>query len=125
MSAAGQSVTRRDYLLRDEHPLDGLAYYRLVEVDIDGTTSTSATIAVEHRPGGSIWLQVLSDILLVHGLDGERLDARVLDASGRSMPVRMISTNAIDISSWPSGAYCLMLEGSEVRTKRFMIAGHP
>ncbi|HRH38588.1 MAG TPA: hypothetical protein PK760_09595, partial [Flavobacteriales bacterium] len=125
MSAAGHSIARRDYLLHDEHPLDGLAYYRLVEVDIDGTTTTTATIAVEHRAGGNVWLQVLNDMLLVHGLDGERLDARVLDAGGRTMPVRMISTNAIDISGWPSGVYGLVLGGSDAPMKRFVIVSHP
>lgn len=38
LDAAGNSLSRKDYALLDKHPLVGRAYYRLKQVDIDGTT---------------------------------------------------------------------------------------
>ena len=37
----GTSLVRHDYELNDEQPLDGMSYYRLKQVDFDGTSSYS------------------------------------------------------------------------------------
>ncbi len=46
VNAAGESQTSRHYGLLDEHPLAGTSYYRLKQIDRDGTTAYSKVVAV-------------------------------------------------------------------------------
>ncbi|MCC3156404.1 T9SS type A sorting domain-containing protein [Hymenobacter sp. 15J16-1T3B] len=46
VAGAGNSTQRRDYSFVDAHPAAGLAYYRLRQVDNDGTETLSNVVAV-------------------------------------------------------------------------------
>lgn len=51
VGGAGDSQTLRTYAFTDTEPLNGLSYYRLKQVDIDGTTTLSQLVAVERETG--------------------------------------------------------------------------
>lgn len=44
VAAAGNAQFRNDYLFTDEHPFPGLNYYRLEQVDVDGTSMLTYTV---------------------------------------------------------------------------------
>lgn len=51
VAAAGQSLQTLDYGFVDESPLEGLSYYRLKQVDVDGTSTLSQVVTVVYGPG--------------------------------------------------------------------------
>lgn len=64
--AAGISHQRRDYVFDDAAPMPGVNYYRLRQLDADGSGALSRIIAVQHAeprrlwassaPDGSVWI---------------------------------------------------------------------
>lgn len=129
VAGAGNSQTLRNYELIDRDPLIGLSYYRLAQVDLDGTVTESAMVAVE-RVGQSMLTFVpdpASDVVQVVVNDGHRLaQAVIFDVQGRA--VRMIDTKngelngPIPVHDLPSGVYTMravMTDGS-TQEGRFM-----
>ncbi len=53
VEGAGTSLERIDYRAFDRTPLPGLNYYRLVQTDLDGTSTLNATISVRIQAGGT------------------------------------------------------------------------
>lgn len=51
VEAAGTSTQTIDYAFMDEAPLEGLSYYRLDQVDLDGTRKYSPVVTVVYGPG--------------------------------------------------------------------------
>ena len=47
IGGAGNSSIQNDYVSVDDSPIPGLSYYRLKQIDFDGTISYSPTIAIE------------------------------------------------------------------------------
>ncbi|HRP82344.1 MAG TPA: T9SS type A sorting domain-containing protein, partial [Flavobacteriales bacterium] len=88
MPAAGNSQFRTDYLFVDQHPFRGVNYYRLEQVDHDGTTMRTYTVAATLFQGStnpSIFPNPAADELSV--VFPEPVQAgtqlQVLDATGR------------------------------------------
>lgn len=90
MPAAGHSITRIDYSWVDEDPLDGIGYYRLRQVDRDGTFKYSDIITVHFRGLASklvIYPNPASDHIVVRAdktFNGPA-EMLILDAAGRTM----------------------------------------
>lgn len=111
VQAAGSSAQVIDYQLVDEHPVPGANYYRLHQVDEDGSAAYSGTRAVHIVPltstvhlvpnPGSAMVQVL-----LHGAaSGSLFELR--DATGRLVMQRLITDarTEFDASALPSGLY--------------------
>ncbi|MGV3640233.1 MAG: T9SS type A sorting domain-containing protein, partial [Adhaeribacter sp.] len=49
IAGAGNSSQTLHYTSTDEYPLPGVSYYRLAQVDFDGTTSYSKVVAVKQH----------------------------------------------------------------------------
>jgi hypothetical protein len=47
-NAGGTSTEQLDYAFNDSHPLNGINYYRLKQLDFDGTSTYSRIIAIEN-----------------------------------------------------------------------------
>lgn len=83
---AGNSTSPRSYAVADEAPLGQLAYYRLKQVDYDGTTVTSSVIPVQPLADGTAsWLAATGTprqfrVLTPQGAAGQ---LQVLDVMGR------------------------------------------
>ena len=95
VAAAGNAQFRNDYHLVDENPFRGVNYYRLEQVDIDGTAIRSYTVVATLPDGNdrpSIYPNPASDVLNVaftRSVD-KPVELVILDALGRTVAaVRM------------------------------------
>jgi Secretion system C-terminal sorting domain len=114
IKSAGDSRQRLDYSFTDEAPLPGVNYYRLKQLDKDGTTGFSKTIAISSEtdqarfviypnPSDGRTIQLQFDNL---DLDGIRLR----DMLGREVPFEIQSNNNNGLTIRPTkslmtGAY--------------------
>lgn len=108
LAAAGNSSTLRDYAFTDASPLEGTAYYRLRQTDIDGQVHFSNTVEVSLRGGridifpnpatDGFWVSLPEDIV------GSLF---ITTAMGRLVKsVRLEGGKQyIDVSNLPSGVY--------------------
>jgi hypothetical protein len=126
VEGAGNSVSTLFYSSTDQRPRNGLNYYRLKQVDIDGTTDYSDVVAVDvHQkdlavfPNPTDGSVTLLDVVL--GRDQVAI---------YSPDMRLIRTHvgagtnpAIHLGDLPDGTYVIMVRtGEEIRTTRVVKA---
>jgi hypothetical protein len=88
-TAAGNSSVRKQYIFRDEKPLTGTTFYRLKEVDLNGTSRFSNIISLENRSVRNIQI----DNIYPNPLNGNDLNSQIyLPSDG------MIHTEIIDLA---------------------------
>ena len=128
VAAAGTTQARTTYDQTDEQPLFGTSYYRLRQVDHDGTTAFSPVqlirlgsangegLAVYPSPESRQW--VVSSALPAAVLASSPASVQVFDALGRSQQV-VITPEAgqpgrwvLDMRSRPAGLYIVRLESA-------------
>jgi hypothetical protein len=125
--AAGFSMETRDYERYDLAPANGLNYYRLKQVDYDGTVHNEGIVTVRFEDGGPRPLSVFpnpvvdlttvswsqpAELLQVSDAQGRLLQAIPLDAAGDG------GARSLDMSNYPAGIYFIRLESahdSEIR----------
>ncbi len=124
---AGTSSLARSYQFVDATPLAPRGYYRLRQVDRDGTTTFSPVIAVATQlPGASLAAYPLpaSASLTVVGATGCQL--AILDQLGRTLQ-RVASPAAsvrqLDVSQLPTGSYYVRDETTGRSTRFVKISG--
>ncbi|GAA3963233.1 hypothetical protein GCM10022407_07410 [Hymenobacter antarcticus] len=125
LAAAGSTQARTTYDLTDEQPLSGISYYRLRQVDLDGTTTYSPVRNVKRGlasgeglavyPGRSAQEWVVSTALPAEILAQGPAVVRVIDALGRlhQVPCPADASQAgqwaLDLRSLPTGIYIVRL----------------
>lgn len=130
VDGAGNSMSTLNYTFIDDAPLPGLSYYRLTQVDHDGTSTSSEVVAVT-RPGNaadlSIWPNPARDVLNVMAGNGPQvIGAQVHDASGRLVQDRGFPTASgtaqLDLNDVPSGVLFLSVRFADgtVQQQRFL-----
>ncbi|MCC6683470.1 MAG: T9SS type A sorting domain-containing protein [Bacteroidia bacterium] len=111
----GTTMNMTNYVALDEAPLAGTAYYRLVQVDFDGTTTLSKSVAVttnnQHTPSLSIYPNPSTGVVnatLTSESASEAFSATVLvtDITGRVVATKLIS-------ELTSSAKVNLLDGTE------------
>lgn len=112
-----QSLT--EYTHADDNAEQRVSYYRLKQVDLDGSFTWSDVVAVEGaRIGGSFVLypNPADQWLTISGLDGAAGAIRVLDASGRLVLDERIghglSSHRLDTGALMPGSYSAMVLSS-------------
>ena len=135
VDAAGTSYTTLDYAFVDPQPLRGVNYYRLKQVDLDGTTDISDVVAVTFARGVSAGkpypnppaTRINLDITL--STDAE-LTSQLMDATGRLVrSYRQGFTAGMQLFSAPvdgleTGAYSLLItdaSGEHMQAGRFIV----
>jgi hypothetical protein len=119
--AAGSSVMRHQYAATDDAPVTGWNYYRLVQLDQDGSRSISevrpvffgkaaaGSMRLYPNPAqGRVWLQ------LPVAASDDALRLRLLDAVGRVVldeRLPMTALQQVDASGIPAGSYTVWVEG--------------
>lgn len=114
VNGAGNSTSLRSYSITDDAPLAQLAYYRLKQVDYDGTTAISAIIPVQPlAPGGADWLLATSTpqqmrVVAPQSTGGQ---LQVLDMMGRVVFSQQLSTDhsLVTLPTMPAGVYVYRL----------------
>jgi hypothetical protein len=108
VKSAGTSAQARQYQLLDSAP--GLRnYYRLRQVDLDGTETFSPVVTVQADPEKAVltvYPNPATDLLTVRGPVGTAFT--VLDQTGRRVGGAVITEARLpqlDVHSWPVGLY--------------------
>lgn len=104
-----------DYELTDDNPLDGRSYYRLRQVDLDGTFAlfgpvavrfATAELAVFPNPAGA-------ELQLNREIDDAQ--AQLLTPAGRLLGIRPINAGRMDLTGLRPGLYLLRVGNETVR----------
>lgn len=125
VAAAGTTSARTTYNHTDEQPLFGTSYYRLRQVDTDGTTAFSPVQLIRLGsanaeglavyPGGEAQQWVVSSALPAAVLASGPASVRVFDALGRSQRVAAVPDGSqtgrwtLDMRTLPAGMYIVRL----------------
>jgi hypothetical protein len=86
VSGAGNSSTVLNYSFRDRNPEKGLSYYKLRQVDFDGTKTDSEPVAYTNDTSGEFRLfpnPTHRNLTLSTALPYEQVDVIIYDLSGR------------------------------------------
>lgn len=103
LNAAGNAQFRNDYHFVDQHPFRGTNYYRLEQVDNDGTTMRSHTVVATLENAGA-WMAIFpnpaTDLITATfalPLDGQAM-LLVQDATGRTVAQTNIPQQARQVA---------------------------
>lgn len=101
VKAAGNSSTNKYYVFTDIDPIQGKSYYRLSQIDFDGTKETFASIAVSCREENDFSLDVNGNPvtdgtinLSVSAADGSTILLVLTDVLGREIYSKAIVTTS-------------------------------
>jgi hypothetical protein len=131
-TAATDSATGSAYSYLDAHPLNGTNYYRLDQVDQDGTGTyspirlvtigqTSADLQLSPNPAdATVYLEM-------GGKQSGTMQVRLLDVQGKALRNWVIQktagnwNQALDVSGLPAGSYFIQVLGTNYQTTRTFI----
>ncbi len=114
INGAGNSASLQAYSYLDAHPLNGLQYYRLLQTDVDGSSTYSKVVSVlwnkieltfsvyPNPTRGRMSLEWGSN------LPEGKIDIRIYDAFGKlvvTISDKAIDNQSIDISTLKTGMY--------------------
>ncbi len=121
LAGRGTVLTASAYAATDAQPLPGLSYYRLRQVDLNGTSSYSPAVSVSRATASAAYPNPTADVLT--------LDLRVLPASPcavrlRSLPGQVVlaqtltggQAQPLSLATLPVGTYLLEMESIQGRS---------
>ena len=133
VAGAGTSTSPRSYQYLDANAQPGLRYYRLRQVDLDGTATYSATRTVLLEGSAGIALQVAPNpfsgdalALFTQATTATKATLHLTDALGRvvrqqqlAIPAGSAQLSVTDLAGLPAGLYVaeLVLDGRLQRVK--------
>jgi hypothetical protein len=126
VAASGNTNTTVNYSFTDTRPLTGVNYYRLQQIDADGSFSYSRIAAVNF--GGvadvTVFPNPASDRLYIRMPGNNRYKTiRIVDAAGKIVLQHALTTSAVselNISTLSKGWYLLQLIG-ETKEERIFV----
>jgi hypothetical protein len=129
VDAVGHSNAMVEYAALDEHPTPGTNYYRIRQTDTDGTSTTSAVVAVQLGETPTMDIRLYPNPttgplnMLANCQDERTFEVSVLDDQGRLVMVHDPGTGrTLDLGGLVSGTYILRVRcGDEVRTERVQL----
>ncbi len=118
IAGKGTIATKSVYTYTDEDPAPGINYYRLKQVDFDGTYTYSKTINVNNKqPAKAILYPTITSGQLRLELTGVASELVILDMTGRQVHKYNIaaktSNYSFDVSRLKAGSYMLALKSSD------------
>jgi len=113
----GTTTTPQHYTLLDKEPLGSINYYRLRQIDFDGTANLSNIVAVKGSDKHSelkLNPNPAAAIVEIKGVDltSEPL-LKIIDATGRPLLEQRLNSSTLDVSALPPGIYHLVLYDSK------------
>jgi uncharacterized repeat protein (TIGR03803 family) len=126
VAASGNTSTVTTYSLIDHQPFDGINYYRLKQVDIDGLFAYSKIVSADFGKSGklTVFPNPASDRLHVRWpQDGNFTQVRIVNSTGQVVLQKNVnsSTTELNLEGLPKGWYTLQLIGKENNLeKRFL-----
>ncbi|HEU4717033.1 MAG TPA: FG-GAP-like repeat-containing protein [Bacteroidia bacterium] len=117
VDGAGNSTQTLHYETVDEHPYDGLSYYRLKQTDFNGHATYSGVVPVEFDNGGALFNMYPnpSDGTVHFTFPGdpeEEVTLRVFDLSGREVSTKTAAASSLmsDVEIFEPGIYIVRIE---------------
>lgn len=113
----GTTTETQHYTLLDKEPLGGTNYYRLRQIDFDGTANLSNIVVVKGSDKHSE-LQLnpnpAYDMVEIKGVDMSTEPLlKIIDATGRPLLEQRLNSSTLDVSALPPGIYHLVLYDSK------------
>lgn len=126
VAGAGTTVRPQDYGWIDANPLNGANFYRLRQVDFDGTTAFYGPVLVQLPFGNDvrIYPNPVRDWVRIEG-GGTGQQLQLIDALGRVLLERVLEgpTTDLDLRKLPAGRYTLLLTDASRRTPYPLLIG--
>jgi hypothetical protein len=117
IKGAGNSQSILNYQTTDHSPYNDISYYRLKQVDYDGTVSYSKIESVNFndKKSLSIYPNPGTGIFNIQGLNGET-EISVRNPLGQVLLIQKVSSNSseIDLSSQPDGVYFIQVNNRDI-----------
>lgn len=113
ISSKGNSNTLITYTLRDKTPLNGINYYRLKQVDLDGTVAelgiSSATFNFQSLTF-NLYPNPVSTVLNFNGLNGKKGFVNWYNASGQKIATSTLTDDKTTVpTKLPNGLYIIKM----------------
>ena len=125
LPGAGDSQQVTYYSAKDAAPLGGTSFYRLEQVDSDGSNSFSAVVAVERDAiDGAVVYPLPADNMLHVHMSGEgSVEMLMLDGLGRAVRRFTFATQLqqLAVGDLPNGVYQLLLTSADGQVERLPI----
>ncbi|MEL7247967.1 MAG: T9SS type A sorting domain-containing protein [Bacteroidota bacterium] len=113
IAGAGTTQAKQDYTFFDAQPALGLNYYRIKQVDFDGTFSYSNIVSANwaDKPIITLYPNPAHEQVQINGLGSmeEEVIVEVLDLRGKVMLRQVWNQANIDLQNVPAGLYVLQL----------------
>jgi hypothetical protein len=124
---AGTATTRTAYEAVDAKPLPGISYYRLKQIDEDGTASYSKTVVVKAKvgdvslyPNPTQGADVVNVALPAGSTEG--LLVRITDLTGRQVrEVRLGSQGELNTQDLKAGTYIIVIGEGDAKVSRKLV----
>lgn len=122
---SGTTNTLNAYTYTDYNTYRGINYYRLLQLDFNGTSAYSPAVSITTTAVNTIdiYPNPASDFLIVSGLDGRTMDEVVIhDLNGKEVLRLTDTNNVLDISSLQPGMYvAVIIAGFDEKFIKLMI----
>lgn len=110
VTAAGNSAAMQGYSFVDDAPYSGVTYYRLVQVDRDGSETFSKTLTMHIGQASVATIRVYPNPAASYlVVEGATQAVTIFNTAGQRMLVRVVPDGeiktTIDLSALPKGAY--------------------
>jgi Lamin Tail Domain/Secretion system C-terminal sorting domain len=118
VKGAGNSVALNNYEFMDETPIIGTNYYRLQQVDVNGKTTTSKTVAVNATGKGSVKVfpTLATDKLNVLTTSEKEESFEIVNFVGQVvLKGRFNNSTDVNISQLAKGNYIMHIAGETVK----------
>ncbi|MCR6638801.1 MAG: T9SS type A sorting domain-containing protein [Sporocytophaga sp.] len=124
VQASGNTSLVTNYSFVDKNPVSSVAYYRVVEVDYDGSQTTSKMVAVNFENlFFSVYPNPAKDVLNIQSKvdDSQELVISIQNSFGNTVyqnsraDLKSDDGLAVDISGFPSGLYFVMIESGNIQ----------
>lgn len=131
MTAAGFSYRPVNYVMKDLLPLPGTSYYRLLQVDLDGSQTLSEQVPVHFKSatdGLVAWPNPAQDMVTVrHDPTWERPSFRLHDSMGRHVHVAVQVGSghlSFPVTGLPNGTYTVEIGVQQERARTQVVVQH-
>ena len=113
-----------EYSYQDMHPVGGTNYYRVKEVDIDGTSYYSnIKKVVVHLNEFHTWPNPANDVLYIDNNTAGQVNCTIITSAGQTLKRIQLhaGTNSVDVKALASGSYVLVLQTNSNQYNRIVV----
>jgi len=125
VTSAGTTTQHSYYDLIDHEPFEGVSYYRLIQVDFNGSTTVYDPISINNVESSelkwNIWPNPSEGVInlsLSNKIDAKECDVTIINSLGNIVKTMKIDPNnkiQLDMEDLPAGVYSILITGNNIR----------